>query len=51
MDADAALEQGQDLFDLRQLAVVLGQDLHGVLEHLVDQLLLVGRVEVELGHL
>ena len=51
MNPDASLQQRQHILDLRQRPVLLGQDHHGVLEDLVHQLLLLGRVEVQLGHL
>ena len=42
VDADSALEQRQHVLDLRQRPVLLRQNLHRVLEHLVDQTLLFG---------
>jgi hypothetical protein len=51
MDADAALEQRQHILHLGQGSILLGQNHHGVVEDLVDQLLLLVGVEVQLGHL
>ncbi len=51
MDADAALEQRQHVLHLGQGSILLGQNHHGVVEDLVDQLLLLVSVEVQLGHL
>jgi len=51
MDANAALEQRQHVLHLGQGSILLGQDHHGVVEDLVDQLLLLVGVEVQLGHL
>jgi hypothetical protein len=51
MDADAALEQRQHVLHLGQGSILLGQNHHGVVEDLVDELLLLVGVEVQLGHL
>lgn len=51
VDADAALEQGQDVGDLGQRAVLVRQARDGVGEDGLDRVALVVRVELELGHL
>lgn len=51
MDSDAALEEGEDVLDLRELAVVVREVRDRVGEHARDHVALLVRVELELGHL
>jgi hypothetical protein len=51
MDSDTALEERQDVLDLGQLTVVVGEVRDGVGEDGVDHVALFVRVELELRHL
>mmetsp|Transcript_22966 Transcript_22966/g.39356 ORF Transcript_22966/g.39356 Transcript_22966/m.39356 type:complete len:431 (-) Transcript_22966:115-1407(-) len=51
VDANATLEQRLDVLHLRQLPVLIGQRIHGVVENLHHELFFVLVVEVQLGQL